>query len=471
MNGNTEQESLSLSELNRLIGSRIKKSMPEAYWVAAEINEMHVAAQGHCFLELIEKETTGDRITAKIRANIWAYHFRMLRPYFETTTGQSLAPGLKVMLCVSVEFHELYGLSLQVTDINPAFTVGDLAMRKMAVIRQLTDEGIIDMNRELDVPLVPQRIAVISSETAAGYGDFINQLHRNPYGYAFRHTLFPAVVQGREAEASVIDALDRIFEREEEFDVVVMIRGGGAQSDLNCFNAYRLACCMAQFPLPVITGIGHDRDETIADRVACIPLKTPTAVAEYLIGRALEFDRSLRELALRLAEAAEACIGTPADRLIQQSRRLQTALTSFVHARDKEMEAYRFRLARAAADAVARQRYRQSRLSDGYSVGFRKTDREQNARLTELRQKLGRAAENVSAAQKVQIARAEDRLRLLDPSGLLQRGYSVTLVDGRVARAGDLKKGQRIETVLYDGRVKSIVEESVSNRESDIAVQ
>ncbi len=443
MNHLPERESISLSELNGLIGQRLKAAMPDQYWVTAEINEMHVNIRGHCFLELIEKAPLGEQITAKSSANIWAYHFRMLRPYFETMTGQSLSAGLKVMLRVSVEFHELYGMSLQVTDINPAFTVGDLAVRKMAVLQKLTDEGIIDMNRELDLPDVAQRIAVISSKTAAGYGDFIDQLHQNPYGYAFRHTLFPAVMQGNDAETSIINALDQIFEREEEFDVAVIIRGGGAQSDLNCFNSYRLTCCMAQFPLPLITGIGHDRDETIADRVACVSLKTPTAVAEFLINKALLFDKSLEELTRRLAEAVAESIRIPTDRLLQQSRRLQNITRSFVHARDKELQAYRFRLSHADHKAV----------------------QAQNAKISELLQRLFGASRTLLNDQKKQIVWSENKVRLLDPTKLLQRGYSVTLADGKIVRdIRTLEKGQCIETLLYDGKVESVVEKTMPNQ-------
>ena len=408
-------ESYSLSELNQCIRQELKNAMPELYWIVAEINELHVNSAGHCFMELVEKSPQSEQIVAKSRANIWAYNFRMLSPYFETITGRRLDAGLKVMLQISVEFHELYGLSLQVTDVNPAFTVGDIAMQRQAVIQQLMDEGVFDMNRELELPPVPQRIAVISSETAAGYGDFIDQLHHNPYGYAFSHTLFRAVMQGNEAETSIIRALEQIFEREDDFDVVVLIRGGGSQSDLNCFNAYRLAGCIAQFPLPVITGIGHDRDETIADMVACVPLKTPTAVAEYLINTAITLDNLLQELARQISDTAALAIRQPADRLQRLTQRLQTIMHAYVRVQEREQHTYRLRLIHAAQ--------------------------------TFLSQK------------KTEITWHERKLHLLDPVNLLLRGYSITLADGKTVRsAKTLKKGQRIETILYDGKVESMVE-------------
>ena len=407
-------ESYSLLELNQCIRQQLKNSMPGFYWVVAEINELHVNSAGHCFMELIEKAPQNGQITAKARANIWAYHFRMLSPYFETMTGQSLSAGLKVMLQASVEFHELYGMSLQITDINPAFTVGDLAMQRQAVIRQLTDDGVFEMNHELELPPVPQRIAVISSITAAGYGDFVDQLHHNPRGYAFHHTLFQAVMQGNEAEDSIIRALEQVFEREDEFDAVVLIRGGGSQSDLNCFNSYQLASCIAQFPLPVITGIGHDRDETVADLVACVPLKTPTAVAEFLIHQAMSLDNILQELDRQLSDAAIFAIRHPVDRLQHLSQRLQTIMHSFVRVQDREIHVLQIRLASAVQSLLVQ--------------------------------------------KKNQIARMEGNLQLLDPVNLLRRGYSITLADGKVVRsAKNLKKEQHIETILYDGKLESVV--------------
>ena len=407
-------ESYSLLEINKCIRQQMKDAMPGLYWVVAEINEIHVNSAGHCFMELIEKAPQGVQITARARANIWAYQFRMLSPYFTSMTGQTLSAGMKVMLQTSVEFHELYGLSLQITDINPAFTTGELAIQRQAVIRQLTDEGVSDMNRELELPLVPQRIAVISSGTAAGYGDFVDQLLHHPRGYAFNHTLFQAVMQGNEAEDSIIRALEDVFKREDEFDAVVLIRGGGSQSDLNCFNSYQLAGCIAQFPLPVITGIGHDRDETVADMVACVPLKTPTAVAEFLIHRAMTLDNLLKELYRQLSDAAMVAIRNPADKLQHLSQRLQTIMHSYVRVKDREIHI--------------------------------------------LQVKLANAVQSLLIQKKNQIIWLEDKLHLLDPVNLLRMGYSITLANGKALRnALMLEEGQLIETILHDGRVESVV--------------
>ena len=411
-------ESYSLLEINQHIKKQLKHAVSGLYWVVAEINELHVNSAGHCFMELVEKAPQSEQITAKARANIWAYQFRMLSPYFETMTGQRLTAGLKIMLQASIEFHELYGMSLQVTDINPAFTVGDLAMQRQAVIQQLMDDGVFDMNRELELPPVAQRIAVISSETAAGYGDFVDQLYRHPRGYAFQHTLFQAVMQGNEAEDSIIRALEQVFEREDEFDVVVLIRGGGSQSDLNCFNSYQLASCIAQFPLPVLTGIGHDRDETVADLVAHVSLKTPTATAEFLIHQAMALDNLLQELAHQLSDVATFTIKRPADRLQHIAQRLQTIMHVYVRTRDREIHVLQIRLSNAVQALLLQ--------------------------------------------KKNQLVWLEGKLQLIDPVNLLMRGYSITRVNGKIVRnAKDIEKEQHMETVFHDGKVESVVNEVI----------
>jgi exodeoxyribonuclease VII large subunit len=360
----------------------------------------------------------------------------MLIPYFETVTGRKLAEGLKVMLQVSVEFHELYGLSLNVTDINSAFTIGELAMQRQEIIEQLKCEGVFDMNRELDIPFMPQRIAVISSETAAGYGDFVNHLNNNPDGFVFHHTLFQATVQGNDAEATIISAFEQIFEREEEFDMVVLIRGGGSQSDLNCFNSYQLAACITQFPLPVITGIGHDRDRTIADMVACVALKTPTAVAEFLIEKATSLNMLLQDLSRKLTNAAGLSLGKLENKLNLLTQRLQTITYSYVGKSDKELFGLKVKLTNAARSAILKNSQKINIMND----------------------QIDKLANLAIANNKKHLVHLEDKLRLLDPVNLLRRGYSITILDGKVVRgAGSLHKGQIIKTVLHDGDVESIV--------------
>ena len=271
---------ITLFELNRLVREAIEIEMPDEYWVEAEVAECR-EARGHCYLELIEKDEQTATPIAKASAKCWASKWAVVRPYFERTTGQRLVAGMKVLLKVYPQFHEAFGFSWIVTDIDPTYTLGDMARQRQAIIRQLKAEGVFDLQKELTLPLFCQRIAVISSETAAGYGDFCHQLDNNPYGFQFETHLFPAIMQGEEVEGSVINALTRIYDQ--PFDCVVIIRGGGATSDLSGFDTLALAEHVANFPIPIITGIGHERDECILDMVSHIRVKTPTAAAVLLI--------------------------------------------------------------------------------------------------------------------------------------------------------------------------------------------
>ena len=267
-------------ELNRIVRETIECEMPDEYWVEAELSECR-ELRGHCYLELIEKDEQTATPIAKASAKCWASKWAMVRPYFERTTGQRLVAGMKVLLKVYPQFHEAFGFSWIVTDIDPTYTLGDMARKRQEIIRQLKEEGVFDLQKELTLPRFCQRIAVISSETAAGYGDFCNQLSNNPYGFQFETHLFPAVMQGEGVERSLIDALGRIYEA--PFDCVAIIRGGGATSDLSGFDTLALAEHVANFPIPIITGIGHDRDECILDMVSHTRVKTPTAAATLLI--------------------------------------------------------------------------------------------------------------------------------------------------------------------------------------------
>jgi exodeoxyribonuclease VII large subunit len=276
---------------------RIKQTLDEtlakSYWIAAEINEVKTNAAGHCYLELIERDA--DALKAKVSAAIWVYSYRLLKPFFETSTGRPLSAGMRVLVKAAVQYHPLYGLTLSITDINPAYTVGELEMLRQKTIARLQADGVFDMNREIPFPLLPQRLAVVSSEQAAGYQDFMEHLHHNEYGFAFRTQLFSSLVQGTGAVQSMIENLARINEQCEAFDAVVIIRGGGSAADLSCFDEYELALHVAQFPLPVLTGIGHDKDESIVDLVAHQSFKTPTAVAGFLIDCMAEQESQLQE--------------------------------------------------------------------------------------------------------------------------------------------------------------------------------
>jgi exodeoxyribonuclease VII large subunit len=276
-NLSADSTALSLSQLNGLIKAAITDTLPDMYWVIAEIAEIKVNQKGHCYLDLVEKEE--DTTVAQIRAAIWAYEYRTISSRFASATNEPLSRGMKILFLAAVTFHEVYGLSLNIRNIDPAYTMGEMARKKKEVIEHLKKEGIFARNRSLELPLVPQRIAVVSSPTAAGYGDFFSHLDTNPYGYRFVHILFPALMQGNEAETSIARALARISRKQQSFDLVAIIRGGGSAVDLSCFDGYAVAAQVAALPLPVITGIGHEKDDTVVDMVAHTRMKTPTAVA------------------------------------------------------------------------------------------------------------------------------------------------------------------------------------------------
>lgn len=381
--------------------------MEPSYWVVAEIAELRVAAKGHCYLDLVEKHD--HEIIARLRANIWAYQYRNISSWFESVTSEPLRSGMEVLCRLSVNFHAVFGLSLTITDIDPAYTLGAREKKKRDTIERLRLEGILDMNKMNSLPLVPQRIAVISSPSAAGYGDFINQLESNGFGFKFRLELFPAVMQGDEAPASIISALYRIADREDEFDLVALIRGGGAQLDLDCFDNYDLCAHLAQFPLPVLTGIGHDRDETIADLVAHTKLKTPTAVAEFLIEGMRAFLERLRQNTKRLERMTLAIL-----------KQMESELAYFLlEARNKAI----FRLLQEAGILDASQ----ATLS---RIAFNKLKME-SQRLPGFSSRIQKALITFLKFENRKLEGYETKVGLLDPKRILEKGYALATINGK----------------------------------------
>lgn len=316
-------EKYSLKELCDWIQEIVENDLPNRYWVCAEIASMSV--RGHCYMELVEKAENGI-LAAKVRATCWSNVYHLLSAYFLQETGQSLHTGLQVMLEVSVEYHAVYGLSLNVWNIDPTYTLGDLAKQRQATIQQLTEDGVMDLQKALQIPSLPQRVAVISSADAAGYGDFCDQLKHNRFGFKFHVQLYPAVVQGDTAARSVVQALNSIAALEEEWDVVVIIRGGGASTDMSCFDDYNLASHCAQFPLPIIAGIGHTRDVSVVDMVVHTSVKTPTAAAEWLIERVAEQVERVGSLMLRLQRATQNAVSREKNRLLLYEQQIFNAV-------------------------------------------------------------------------------------------------------------------------------------------------
>ena len=449
---------LSLFQLNQKVKETIHAEFADTYWVVAEISEIREVRNGHCYMELIEKDESTEQIVAKSRANIWAYTYRMLKPYFFSATGQNLQSGLKVMLRVSIDFQEVYGFSLNVRDIDPTYTLGDMAQKKQAILNQLSEEGVIDMNKELELPLLPQKIAVVSSPTAAGYEDFCNQLNNNPAGYKFYTKLFPAIMQGDQTEASVTAAFDRIYEYEDVFDVVVIIRGGGSTSDLMCFDNYWIAYNIAQFPLPVFSGIGHERDETVVDYVAHTRLKTPTAVAEHLIELVADFDN-------RLAFLKDAIVGTTREIIADSkmsfdlaSNRFKPLVNSALLVQKNKME----RLVRQLGNST--ERYVESRkIKLNTSVQNLKSltygvVQYNKSELDHLPVRLKSRLKHFIEHHKSQINLYQKTNELLNPENILKKGYSITYLNGKVVKSvREIKEGDVILTKINDGKVESEV--------------
>ena len=427
------EKRLTLYELNSLVREVLECEMPDEYWVEAELSECR-EARGHCYMELIQKDERSATPIAKASARCWASKWTLIRPYFERTTGQQLHAGMKVLLKVYAQFHEAYGFSWIVTDINPTYTLGDMARKRQEIIRQLKTEGVFDLQKELRMPLFCQRIAVISSETAAGYGDFCNQLADNPYGFKFHTQLFPAIMQGEGVEQSVINALECIYN--EQFDCVVIIRGGGATSDMSGFDTLALAENVANFPLPIITGIGHDRDESILDMVSHTRVKTPTAAAAFLIDHlktVMDILNDSQEQILRLAQQKLTYYKTQFATIAEVLPRLFSNVKILQEAR---LEALNNRLILSSG----------SRLST------------LNAQLSTLAEHLPILLDRRLMAEKHRLQLVEEKARSLDPTLLLSRGYSMTMKDGKIVRdPKTLRHGDEIETHLEKGTIKSIV--------------
>ena len=350
---------LTLYSLNNLVHNAVADALPLRYWVTGELSEVRETTVGHCYIELVQRDEETQETIAKARGTVWSRTYSLLRPYFLEQTGQPFAAGLKVLLQVGVNFHELYGYTLDVCDIEPAYTIGDIARQRQLIIKRLTDEGVIGLNKELALPMLSQRIAVISSATAAGYGDFCDQLLNNRYGFVFYPRLFPAPMQGNGATQGIIAALDAIAGNIDNWDAVVIIRGGGATSELGCFDTYDLANNCAQFPLPIITGIGHLRDESILDIVAHTSAKTPTAVAEFLI-------HSMLANETMITEAQNSITTAVARRMENEKRRVETLVGQIPVLTALYMQGQRHRLDlfQRSIDAASPEHI----LSLGYSI-------------------------------------------------------------------------------------------------------
>ncbi|NVO09880.1 MAG: exodeoxyribonuclease VII large subunit [Bacteroidales bacterium] len=451
-------DKITLFELNQKVKETLSQSFRTSYWIVAEVSEAKENSSGHCYLELIQKDELQDYPKAKARATIWAYTYRMLKPYFETTTGRSISSGIKILVLAEVVFHEVFGYSLNITDIEPNYTIGDIEQKRRETIEKLVAEGVFDMNKGLELPIPPKRIAVISSPSAAGLQDFINQLHTNNYGYIIEHTLFTAVMQGNSAEDSIINALNQINEKYYNFDVVVIIRGGGSQADLACFDSYWLASHVAQFPLPIITGIGHEKDISVVDLVAHTKLKTPTAVAEFILSKFIEAESILHDLKDKLEFIINENITT--ERLQFEKR-----LSSITPRIFQEISKGKINIERL---------YQKSSYSSSQFILNEHSKIAKTARSFELLSlmKITKSHNNINqyknslANYSLQyLVNQNNSIEIIhkintssNPLNILKRGYSITLYNGKILKdPKQVKKGETITSKLNEGELNSTV--------------
>ncbi|MDD4777723.1 MAG: exodeoxyribonuclease VII large subunit [Fermentimonas sp.] len=408
------ENSLSLTELNLRVRDAIRDYLPDTYWVRAETSDVRRNRNGHCYLEFLEKDSVDQSIVAKARGVIWSNTYEMLSAYFLSETGQQFTSGLNVLVCVSVTFHELYGYSLTVVDIDPTFTLGEIARNRQLVINRLEEEGVLTLNKELKLPELTNRIAVISSPTAAGYEDFRDQLYNNHTGFVFYTKLFPAVMQGDLSESSIIAALEKIFLNKDLFDAVAIIRGGGASADLNCFDSYLLANNVAQFPLPVVSGIGHERDVTVLDVVSHTRAKTPTAVAEFFITHLTKTASELIALQDRTITTSEKIILRERTDLLSLSKEVIHRSALRIQKENGDVE----KLTTAMNNNIRQQMQGQFHL----------------------------------------LERNEQYINMISPLNILKRGYTLVLKNGKIVTSTDeIEEGDTIQTRFRDGNITSEV--------------
>ncbi|MDR1896977.1 MAG: exodeoxyribonuclease VII large subunit [Prevotellaceae bacterium] len=404
---------ISLTALQEIIKNNLYNI--DSYWIIAEINELKVNYNEHCYLELVEKDQNTQYVKSRISATIWASMYKMIRSYFESATGQPLKSGINVLVKVHIQYHELYGLSLNITDIEPSYTIGDIQLRKQNVINQLQQDGVFDLNKELPFPVLPQRIAIISSKTAAGYGDFMQQINNNKYKYVFQTTLFEATMQGLNAESSIISAFEKIYDNHHLFDVIIIIRGGGSQADLSCFDLYDLVYHATQLPLPFLTGIGHDKDVSVLDMVAHKMLKTPTAVADFLISHFISLEQTINFYETKLMEVSQNKIQQANNNLVELYNRVKIETNQFF--------------------------YKEKMLLNSI-----------------LPDKIRKSSEQLIIKQKMKLESLQVKLSACDPVNILNKGYSITLYNGkRIAADTVINENDMIETILPNKKINSVI--------------
>jgi exodeoxyribonuclease VII large subunit len=458
-------DKLSLTELQLIIKDSLYASLPGFYWVFAEISEIKENYAGHCYLELVEKHPDEINVRAKIKGIIWSKRYRFLKPLFESMTGETLREGLKILIKIKVEYHEVYGLSIVIHDVDPTYTVGEMALKRQQIIRRLEDEGVISMNKELGIAIMPKRIAIISSRNAAGYTDFMNHLTSNEFGYTFYTAIFESVMQGKETEPGIINALDRISLNISLFDVVIIIRGGGAQSDLSWFDNYNIAYHITQFPLPVITGIGHEKDMSVTDIVAFRAEKTPTAVADFLINCMANAEDLLQQLSNDVTELSMEILEENRERLDNSRMRLIPLARIMVSSEKERLSDKIIDIINIGKEFLVREEFtpvnQKSRLKSAVRQYTEQKKINLEDALVQVRNSVNVVIKNIDTA----LMTYSNSLNLLSPLNVLKRGYSITSINGQIINTVKMVNiNDIIDTRLNDGILRSSVKGKKTDR-------
>lgn len=448
---------LSLSELNGLIKEVFEMNFLDDVWLVAEIAELRVAGPGHCYLELVEKK--GAKIVARIRANIWSYQYQRISSNFFSATGTTLQKGMKVLFSVGVSFHELYGISLVVKNIDPNFSLGDLERKKKEILDQLGRENLLKKNANCDLELVPKNVAVISSETAAGYGDFENQIKNNSSKYLVTTKLFPATMQGDKLALSIIEALKSI--NNSNFDCAIILRGGGASLDLAGFDDYELAKAIANYNIPIITAIGHERDDTVIDHVSYTKVKTPTAAAEYILNKYSVFEEHFEGL-------REGLIYFTKEKVNRNKSKLKSNSHSLQNGTQKRIERERILLSKTQNDLphlvnVFFQKNKEQLTKAGEKLTQSKVTvfNKEGRGLESLKNRMEFASKSYLMKSNSNLNILKNTLKLLDPNNVLKRGYALIYQDKKIITSSQhLDKGDLIQIKMKDGKVISKIEKN-----------
>jgi len=445
----------SLTKLQKLIKQSVEEKLSGFFWVSAEISEIKINYSGHCYLELIEKDKQED-IRSRVRAVMWSGKARLLLPYFENVTGQPLSQDIKVLLRVKVNYHEVYGLSLVIYDIDPAYTAGEIAIRRRQIIKRLESEGVINLNRELPFPLLAVNIAVISSEQAAGYQDFTDELRSNEYGYTYNTRLYRTVMQGKETEESVIRAINEIFENIHNYDLVVIVRGGGSQADLSWFDNYNIAYMVTQLPVAVLTGIGHEKDLSVTDMVAHRSFKTPTAVADFIVSQSLRTEEYLISLRESVIAQSREMVKNKRSVINRISVNISPKVRSSMQKKRSLLNRAGLRLSGISRSYLSRNNARLKTINTDIRKRSAKLINDRNSQINELGNKLKPVSGRFTQQKQTVLDNFSRSIDYLSPSRVLDRGYSITLHNDKAVRSSnELQTGSEISTVLKQGRIES----------------